>query len=156
MKYLKVLLLFLIFFGDGYGQSVKNDKTTEKNELSDYEFIKLEKGYAKMLQSETHSKIRENQKILIKKKNGLVYPDPKKDKKWLIDEAYTKKWLAKNIKKTNFVSVDEAYKLIWKSIELQTLEFKENPEVYKLLSRASKKQRLEVFRQLADYMRDHR
>ena len=154
MRQFIFLIVFIFSFSSGFSQSVKDEKKPESKELSDYEFLKLEKGYAKMLASETHSQAYQHRKKLREKKNGLVTPDHKVDKKWLIDEAYTKKWLAANLKKTKFKSVDEAYSFIWKSVDFVRKQYEENTEVYALLKRASKKQRLEVFRQESDYIRN--
>lgn len=155
MKRLLLLFVCLSCFFTGYSQSVEKKTDSANTGLSEYEFLKLEKCYSKMLASEAYTQFYKCQNVLVEKKNGLVTPDSLKDNKWMLDEGYTKKWLAANLKKTKFESVDEAYNLIWEHANLMIKFEEENPGVYELFYKASKEQQLEILNQESDYIMDH-
>lgn len=126
-------------------QSIISENYTVLNELSSVEFKLLKEGYRNMLESETYDLVRKCRRTIGAKKNGLNFPNPRQDRKWLADSVYTKKWLTRNIGKSKFRSVDEAYSLLKKLLDLTQRQLEENEDVYSLLSRASKKQNKEIF-----------
>lgn len=152
MKYRILLFLFLTCLFNIYAQSTKKETDTVNKGLSEYEFLKLKKAYAKMQASETYAQVYKYHQILNEKENGLVTPDPLKDNKWMFDEGYTKEWLAANLNKTKFKSVDEAYDLMWKSFDLYSKQENENAEVYELLRKANNEQMMEVLDMETEYI----
>lgn len=143
MKYLIVLFLSIYSFIKADAQVTRTD-TSESN-LSTSEFKTLKSDYLNMLESDTYDQIRKSHRNINKKMNGLSFPQSYEDRRWVVDEEYTREWLALHIQETKFVSVDEAYKLIMKLLDLTMKQMDENKDMYSLLKRTSKEQRRDIF-----------
>ena len=159
MKYLTLFLFCFVFisanaqfdnldsvvenFSSGEGRSHKKSRP-DKEGLSETEFVKLKEAFVGMLNSEIYTQVKKSHREITKKKDGLEFPDPSKDKQWLADLDYTKTWLANNIEKTKFGSVDEAFSAVKESFNLTQKLTKEYADIYMQLKKTSNVQLFEL------------
>lgn len=145
MKYL-ILLLCLLGNISLFAQSTNSGavKDTTKKGLSDSQMVIAKGLYKKMKKTETYIEAAKCIKVLTDKNSDLKDLPPAEMKKLFNNPDSLKKWLADNIKRTNYKSVDEAFDLYMKSIELSKKQFKENPELYSLIGQATPAQMTEI------------